>query len=238
MSRMRLSRALVTISLAFIIAVAFVAVIQKQKEAGQSGFTHDGRTETSLINGIQFNLLTPPNYLSPFFIPPSTQCTDIPDTLASPQWNSTRTQIYDFIKANPGVNFRGICNQLGLSIGLAQFHLGVLTKAGLVSFIRDGKYKRLFIAKRFSKKQMRIIAVLRHETAGAILRTILERKQVSHNELTHELSITSQGLTWHINRLEKNHLVTENKDGKKLLYSLDQASTLVLVEMADLIKQA
>jgi DNA-binding transcriptional ArsR family regulator len=231
---MRPSRAVVAIALAFIVAVAFAAAVQKQKSSNLNGISLSGKTDMPFMNSVQLNFLTPTNYFPPFFSLPTTQCTDIPETVASPQWNATRTEIYDFIAANPGVNFRGICNQLGLSIGLAQFHLGVLTKAGLVSYIRDGKYKRFFTSKRFSKKQMRIIAVLKHETAGTILKTILERKAVSHSELTHELSITSQGLTWHMHRLKKTHLVTESKDGKKLFYSLYSASETTLKEMTNL----
>ena len=234
---MRPSRAVVAIALVFIVAVAFAAAVQKQKSSNLNGVSLSGKTDMPFMNSVQLNFLTAPNYFSPFFSLPTTQCTDIHETVASPQWNATRTEIYDFIAANPGVNFRGICNQLGLSIGLAQFHLGVLTKAGLVSYIRDGKYKRFFTSKRFSKKQMRIISVLRHETEGTILKTILERKAVSHSELTHELSITSQGLTWHMNRLKKTHLVAENPNGKKLMYSLDNANEYALTEMAKLTRQ-
>jgi DNA-binding transcriptional ArsR family regulator len=234
---MKLSRSIVTISLTLIILVAFaVTIIQRQKNTNLTAGTLSGKTDLLFVSGFRFNPLTPTNYWSPIFFPPSTYYADIPETLAAPQRNSTRTEIYDFIAANPGVSFRGICNALGLSIGLAQFHLGVLTKAGLVSYIRDGKYKRFFAANRFSKKQMKIIAVLRHKTVGIILKTLLEDKQLSHRELTHELSITSQGLTWHINRLEKSHLITETRNGKNQLYSLHDASAPVLAEMAKHVK--
>jgi DNA-binding transcriptional ArsR family regulator len=238
-SRMKISRTLVTISLALIVAVAFAAAIQKQKSASLSGFTLSGKTEMSVVNGIQFNIppyLTPASPSSPFFFPPSNQCIDIAETPASPLWNSTRTEIYDFIAANPGVQFRGICNDLGLSVGLAQFHLGVLTKAGLVSFFRDGKYKRFFESKRFSRKQMKIISLFRHETTGNILRTLLERRKVSHGELAHELSITSQGLTWQISRLKKDQLIVESKENKKQLYSIQCTSAPLLSEMAKLLQ--
>ena len=58
--------------------------------------------------------------------------------------NATRVEVYNFIKTNPGIQFRGICNQLGICIGVAEFHLGVLKKAGLILSFHDGKYKRFF----------------------------------------------------------------------------------------------
>ncbi len=79
---------------------------------------------------------------------------------------TTRIQIYKFITNNPGINFRGICNSLMLPIGVVQYHLVVLMKGGLVSNRRDGRNKRYFESKKFSSIEMKIISVLRHETAG------------------------------------------------------------------------
>jgi predicted transcriptional regulator len=79
---------------------------------------------------------------------------------------TTRIQIYNFITNNPGINFRGICNSLTLPIGVVQYHLAVLMKGGLVSNRRDGRNKRYFESKKFSSIEMKIISVLRHETAG------------------------------------------------------------------------
>ena len=211
----------------------------KQKNAVFLGVASQSPSESAIANGLPFNLLSfPPstNYFS-VFLSLSVSYVSFAETPAPVLNNETRTEIYNFIKANPGVQFRGICNQLGLSIGLAQFHLGVLKKAGLISFIRDGKYKRFFESRRFSKKQMKIISILRHVTAGTILRTILERKQVSHGELAHELSITSQGLTWHINRLQKEGFIQENKEGMRISYSLENTYAPMLTEMANLVER-
>ncbi|MCL4430090.1 MAG: hypothetical protein M1167_04990 [Chloroflexi bacterium] len=83
--------------------------------------------------------------------------------------NSTRTEVYDFIVANPGIQFRGICTGLGIAIGTAEFHLGILKKAGLISFVRDGKYKRFFATKKFSAREIKLISLLRHKTTREIL---------------------------------------------------------------------
>jgi predicted transcriptional regulator len=161
----------------------------------------------------------------------------ISEAPASVPFNATRVEIYDFIKANPGVQFRGICNQLGLSIGLAQFHFGVLKKAGLISFFRDGRYKRFFESNRFSNKEMKILSLLRHDTAKSILTTVLGRKSISYSELAHELSITSQGLTWQMNRLEKEGIVQESKQGMKVIYSLKTTYAPVVIELMAFVEQ-
>ena len=122
---------------------------------------------------------------------------------------TTRVQIYNFITNNPGINFRGICNSLTLPIGVVQYHLAVLTKGGLVSNRRDGRNKRYFEPKKFSSIEMKIISVLRHETAGKILPILHDEESASHEKLAQRLNISSQALTWHIKQLKEEKELLE-----------------------------
>jgi predicted transcriptional regulator len=146
-------------------------------------------------------------------------------------------QIYNYIESNPGVQFRGICAALSLPVGLAQYHLGVLVKSGLVSFIRDGRYKRFFLSKKFSRKQMLTISLLRHETAKRILEALLRKKQLAHGELAGEVSITSQALTWQMKRLGKTEFITQANEGLRTIYSIDEASAPLLMQYLTLVKE-
>src|SRR3989304_8606291 len=233
MSRLRLSKGLAALFLIFIITISFAGLIQKQKIAVSLSKPSQWASESA------FDLLTfptTPNSLQ-CFVTPVVFDVKIAEAPSSLLLNATRVELYNFIKANPGVQFRGICNQLGLSIGLAQFHLGVLKKAGLISFFRDGRYKRFFESNRFSQQQMKIISLLRHDTARNILTTVLGRKRISHSELAHELSITSQGLKWQMNRLEKEGIVQENKQEMKLIYLLGTNYAPVVTEMMAIMEQ-
>ena len=151
--------------------------------------------------------------------------------------NSTRTEIYDFVVANPGIQFRGVCAGLGIAIGTAEFHLGVLKKAGLISFIRDGKYKRFFATKKFSLKEMKLISLLRHETTRAILKTIVSKKTISHGKLASYLNITSQGLTWQMNRLKEEGIIEEKIDSIKVSYCSNQSYLQILPELLFITEQ-
>jgi predicted transcriptional regulator len=232
------SRALAALLLIFVIGVSFAALIQNKKDAAFPIMASGGSSEWG-FGSATYNLLTFPTFTHHLstFLTPFILDVKVAERPASVFNNSTRIEIYDFIKANPGVQFRGVCSQLGLSIGLAEFHLGVLKKAGLISFIRDGRYKRFFESKKFSKKEMEIISLLRHDTARSILKTMLEGKKMSHSELASRLSITSQGLTWQMNRLKKDGVVQESKDGMKVIYSLEEAYAPMLSEVLNLIEQ-
>ena len=145
--------------------------------------------------------------------------------------NSTRAEVYSFIVANPGIQFRGLCTGLGIAIGTAEFHLGILKKAGLISFVRDGKYKRFFANKKFSVKEMKLISLLRHETIREILKTIVSEKTVSHSKLASNLHITSQGLTWQMNRLKEEGIIEEKIDGIKVTYCSNQMYLQILPDL-------
>jgi predicted transcriptional regulator len=135
---------------------------------------------------------------------------------------TTRLRIYNFITNNPGINFRGICNSLTLPIGVVQYHLAVLMKGGFISNRRDGRNKRYFESKKFSSTEKKIISVFRHETAAKILAILHDEESASHGKLAQRLNISSQALTWHMNRLKEESLVTGRADGATIKYSLDE----------------
>jgi predicted transcriptional regulator len=237
---LRLTRALVAFFLILVIAVSFAGLIQREKNATFPVTPSMGSAQLAIFDSTTYNLLTFPTFTGRLstFLTPFILDVNVAEKPASVFNNSTRVEIYDFVKANPGVQFRGICNQLGLSIGLAEFHLGVLKKAGLISFIRDGRYKRFFESKRFSNKEMEIISLLRHDTTRSILKTMLEGKKISHSELACQLSITSQGITWQMNRLKKDGVVQESKDGVKVIYSLADIYAPMLTEIINLVEKS
>jgi predicted transcriptional regulator len=149
--------------------------------------------------------------------------------LNQPSVNSTRMDIYNYIDVNPGIQFRGVCAGLALPVGLVQYHLSVLVKSGLLSFVHDGKYKRFFVSKKFSKKQIAAITMLRHKTAKRIFEVLLTKKQLSHGKLADELAISSQALTWQMKSLRNTKFVLQVNDGLKIIYSINE-STMPLLE--------
>jgi len=209
-----LKRAVLAFVLASIVLVSFAALLQQQKSVGA-------------VTTNPYCLLA---------LPASFSVNGGANNHASFN-NGTRTQIYNYIEGNPGVQFRGICAALSLPVGLAQYHLGVLIKSGLVSFIRDGRYKRFFLSKKFSRKQMLTISLLRHETAKRILQALLNKKQMSHGELAGEVSITSQALTWQMKRLGKTEFIMQANEGLRTIYSIDEASAPLLMQYLALVKE-
>ncbi len=234
---MKLNKNLLAVTLVFIVAFSVAGLIERQLQAEtilQDSTHHAVTQHPNDIQGIYAAMAYPLSHYdqvslfntgsqSAFF-----EKAPLPD-------NSTRNEIYRFISANPGVQFRAICGGLGLSIGVVQFHLAQLQRSGLITGIRKGRYKRFFVAGRYSLRQMEAIAAFRLRTVKSILLALLSGKQVSHNRLATHVSISSQGLTWQMARLKSTGLIVETRSGLKVTYSLRPSCIRVLSEAASIV---
>ena len=142
---------------------------------------------------------------------------------------STRMQIYNLIQTDPGIYFREICDRLGLSIGTVQYHLDLLVRKKRVVEKQDGRYIRYFEAKKYAQIEMRMISFLKHSTTRQIL-IALQASPCTHKELTGLLGISSQALTWQMNRLRKTGFIYVIADKLTIKYSLtSKADSLVRI---------
>lgn len=83
---------------------------------------------------------------------------------------------------------------------------------------------------------MKIVSLLRHETARKVLSIVLKKQSLSHIDLASKLGISSQALTWHINRLKKNGLISFVTEGTKVKYSLDEDNAEMIKLYLDFIR--
>ena len=235
---MRLQKALLALFLSFLIIFSFATVLQIEKNncALISEFG-------SLSNSVNAHGLVA--YMNPSHYTPSVSVVyqvnfeNLVKTypVAGISENLTQREVYDFIVSNPGIQFRGICSGLCIAVGTAEVHLGVLKKAGLISFVRDGKYKRFFASKKFSQTEMKLISILRHESIRKIVEKLSSEKTVSHGKLASYLCVTSQGLTWQMRRFKEERIVEAYNDGIKVNYSLNSEYMQVLPELLCIIKK-
>jgi predicted transcriptional regulator len=82
---------------------------------------------------------------------------------------------------------------------------------------------------------METIAALRLQTVRSILKVLLEGKRVSHHQLAVQVSISSQGLTWQMNRLKASGLVVETRSGLNVAYALKPNCVQLVSETASLV---
>ncbi len=142
----------------------------------------------------------------------------------------TRMEIYTYVKNNPGIHFRGVCQGLDLSVGVAQYHLDILVHAGLLKTYSDGPNKRYFESS-FDQSNAPLTSLLRHETTRKILTLLSQQSSMLHKDLAQNLDISSQALTWQMNKLKEAGLVTSAKEGLSVRYVLnpEKASYIIFL---------
>jgi predicted transcriptional regulator len=221
---MRLRKDILGLSLALVILFSVASLLQQQRNIDS---TFGANTQVPSLRKLNINDIHQTiNYpvqhydLLTFWTAGISQGT-VAEKTPLPE-NCTRTEIYNFISDNPGVQFRAICSGLGLSIGVVQFHLVQLQKNGLITSIRKGRYKRFFAAHKFTRSEIETIAMVKLNTVRNILKALLEGKRVSHHELAVRLSISSQGLTWQMKRLRESGLIQEDRGSLSVTYTIGQ----------------
>jgi predicted transcriptional regulator len=142
---------------------------------------------------------------------------------SNPLDQPTRHEIYFYIKENPGVHFRGICDALGLSVGVVQYHLSVLEKAGLITSYADGQNVRYFDHSYAAKTDLKLVSLMRHDTTAQILTILAQNKSALHRDIANTLGISSQALTWQMNQLKNAGLISAEKVGVNVRYGLSDA---------------
>jgi predicted transcriptional regulator len=85
----------------------------------------------------------------------------------------------------------GICDGLGLSVGVVQYHLSVLEQAGLITAYADGQNKRYFETNTFTEKGMQLISLMRHETTAKILTILAQEESAIHRDIASCLGVSS-----------------------------------------------
>jgi predicted transcriptional regulator len=112
---------------------------------------------------------------------------------------------------------------------VVQYHLSVLERAGFITGFSDGQNKRYFETNTFTQADMKLISLVRHETAAKILATLCENGSVLHRDIAISLGVSSQALTWQMNQLKKTGLITAEKTGVNVKYSLNDANAVKLI---------
>lgn len=223
MTRKHVAINLAVIALILVVVGAFSAQLYEQT---QFRYSYEYRHGVTVSSAAALNAVTINQYTLLAFTPSFATATSVPSQ--SYLNNTTRSEIYTYISQNPGAQFRAIAAALCLPLGLAEYHLAVLVKSGLISYIRDGRYKRFFTAKQYTKSQMQTISLLRHRTARRILEALLHKRELSHSRLADEVAITSQALTWQMKTLRNTNFVIEVNVGLKTVYSIEQSAELTL----------
>ena len=129
---------------------------------------------------------------------------------------TNREVILSYITANPGVYLRELSEDLGLCMGVVQYHVWALTRDGQVEDCRSGRFRRFFRARTYQETERIVMSLLKQGTTGRILALLARRQPLAHTKLAWILGISSQGLSWQMGRLRRFGIVEASTFGSTM----------------------
>jgi predicted transcriptional regulator len=135
----------------------------------------------------------------------------------------TRGEIFGFIKANPGASLTAVRENLGLSNGVAAYHLRVLLREEYVVARREGGYKR------FYPRDMRVPRKRVHFTRLQIdvVEKVRMHPGVTQSSLARLLEESKQVVSYNLKVLVAAGVVRVERDGARMLcFPVEGASVL------------
>lgn len=82
---------------------------------------------------------------------------------------------------------------------------------------------------------MQAISVLRHRTAGKILRILAENQSIAHHDLASKLEISSQALSWQMRGLREMNLVDSVTESLEVNYSINEENLMMVKCCLDIV---
>lgn len=127
-----------------------------------------------------------------------------------------RRRLFELVQAEPGLSLSELSAKAALSWGNTVHHLSVLKRAGLVTSLRHGRYRRWFACGALEQERRGQVAALRNATSARVARLILAQPGMSQKQLADALAMTPQAAHWHLVRLSQAGLVERVREGREV----------------------
>ena len=91
----------------------------------------------------------------------------------------------------------------------------------MIVLVKSDGYARFFRNDgTYSESEQRLLTHLRRGVPHDILALLLRRPSATRTEIAESLGVTGPTITWHMKRLERDHLVSAERDGRCVRYHI------------------
>jgi DNA-binding transcriptional ArsR family regulator len=135
-----------------------------------------------------------------------------------------RQEVYERVKAAPGINFVQLAQQVAFGSSTLNYHLRVLERNEYIASVKDGRYLRFFDrqAGTYSGAKKVQVSALRNVQTAAMARHIRDHPGVAQCDLAAAFGVTASTVNWHMTRLQSAGLVERQRDAHYTRYYLSQ----------------
>ncbi|QSZ67628.1 winged helix-turn-helix transcriptional regulator [Methanofollis aquaemaris] len=144
--------------------------------------------------------------------------------------NRTRRQVYDHIRAHPGIGFAVLSRDLGVNRGTIRYHLAVLEQFGAITIWKNGRSVGYFEnSGKYSESERRALAGL-SEAEREICTILAISPGSTRSEVAASLGVAGSTVSWHVGRLARRGVVAVKKEGREVRYDLCPPASLAVRE--------
>lgn len=144
--------------------------------------------------------------------------------------NRNRLNIFNYVVENPGCTPSEITTRQNMKNGTVKYHIHMLESEGKIMLKKMGKFTRIF--KRSSgnsELDTTVLSYLRNETSKSLLQAILENPGITNQKLSEKFELDKSSIHWHIDRFQKDSIVTFEQEGKFKRYFISPDARTVLI---------
>ena len=132
---------------------------------------------------------------------------------------NARKKIYTIVKKFAGCHFREIGRISKLPAETVKYHLGYLTKHGLIVKIKEGNNLRYF-PRDFNPENKKLMSLLRQKSMRNILLFVLIHNNCNHRQIVDYAKLSPSTISWHLKKLEESNIIGFIRKGRKTYYNV------------------
>lgn len=125
--------------------------------------------------------------------------------------NGTRLKILDHIKKNPGVNFSVISKETGVNRGTLSYHLKILDMHDKIKVYKNRYFENHM---KFNDDEQKILNQLKKDMPRKIIKILIEHPGASRKEISGEIGITDQAVSWYMKHLRADGIIVSETLGQ------------------------
>lgn len=151
----------------------------------------------------------------------------------------TRKTVYDHAVSCPGCTRPQIARDLGLNEGTITYHLDVLEGSSSLRSVKVDKTVHYFANNRqWNEMELKLYIRLHNETGRLLLNTMLEQPQITSKELSRLSRRNKSTISWHMERLEKDGIISVHRAGRNCYNSISDWAVPMLARLLGVQRKA
>ena len=140
-----------------------------------------------------------------------------------------RRRIFQLISKYPGMYLREMEKELGLAVGVLEYHLSFLVKKEILSTEEEGNKIRYFVMEDISYGDKTTISLLRQKVPRRIVVHLMLNPDIYFKDVQEQFNISKSTLSFHMKKLTEAGIVTPTKDGRSTSYKVEDPETMARI---------